>query len=69
MWNIDKWSSTRSKRRVETPHQPGTRNPFKRITHIEEDFDSKVICYESYLDVEDLNEHNPNYSELVEAQW
>lgn len=51
-----------------TPHRLRTRNPFEKNAHLKEDFGSKVICYENYVDVKDLNDHKPSFSELVEAQ-
>lgn len=46
----------------------GTQNPFERNAHLEKDFDSKVISYEKYADVEDLNDHNPSFFKVMEAQ-
>lgn len=46
----------------------GTRNPFDHNEALtNENFNTRTIVYEYKVDLEDLNDHNPDVSELVEA--
>lgn len=47
----------------------GTWNPFDHNEALtNENFNTRTIVYEYKADLEDLNEHNPDVSDLVEAQ-
>lgn len=47
----------------------GTRNPFDHNEALtNENFNTRTIVYEYKADLEDLNDHNLDVSELVEAQ-
>lgn len=45
-----------------------TWNSFERNACLEDDFGLMNICYKNYEDVEDLHDHIPGFSDLMEAQ-
>lgn len=67
--NHNKGSSTLSKQRDKISRRSGAQNLFERNeTLLKEYFYNNVIVYGNLIDVEDLNHHNPGFTELVEAQ-
>lgn len=61
--------STQFKKRVETLCQSSARNTFEKNENLRREyFEKKVVVYENIINVEDLNELNAGFLELVQAQ-
>lgn len=65
--NFSEGPSTRFKQQVEAPRRLAKLIWEKWGSH-EGQFENKVTVYENKVDINDLNHHNPNFTELVEAQ-
>lgn len=60
--------STRSKRGMYTLREPSAQHTFDWKELRKENFEKRVIMYENYIDVDDLNNHFNGFHGLVEAQ-